>query len=370
VDDGELEDPATGENKIYYLVKWNGMFYDAATWETEEDVRRVDNVKLDEFISRKQIPPHKLAPTPQRPDVTRFVQYDSSPVYKYENTLRPYQLEGLNWLRYCYYTFRSCILADEMGLGKTVQSVALLNDIYHHVGIRGPFLIVAPLSTIPHWTRAFGAWTDLNVVDYRGGNMARKLIMETEFNYQDLEGNPISGKYKFDVLITTYEMASASAAILKDIPWRCGVFDEAHRLKNKNSKVLEVLRTFYIDHKLLLTGTPLQNNLGELYSLLHFMAPHIYDDENYFFSEYGNLSSAHEVEKLQALLKPIMLRRFKEDVEKTIPVKEETVIEVELTNPQKKWYRAILEKNFTFLKRGLKSKLYAKEGKTCERSVF
>ncbi|KAG0788881.1 hypothetical protein G6F16_006870 [Rhizopus arrhizus] len=355
IDDGELEDPVTGENKIYYLVKWNGLFYDLATWETEEDVRRVDNVKLEEFIARKQIPAHKLAPSAARPDVTRFIQYDSSPVYKYNNSLRTYQLEGLNWLRYCYYSFRSCILADEMGLGKTVQSVALLNDIYHHIGIRGPFLIIAPLSTIPHWTRAFGAWTDLNIVDFRGSHTARSLIIETEFNYLDMEGNPIPGKYKFDVLITTYETASASAATLKDIPWRCGVFDEAHRLKNKNSKVLEVLRTFYIDHKLLLTGTPLQNNLGELYSLLHFMAPHIYDDEKYFFSEYGNLNSAHEVEKLQALLKPIMLRRFKEDVEKTIPVKEETVIEVELTNPQKKWYRAILEKNFTFLKRGSKN---------------
>ncbi|RCI00137.1 hypothetical protein CU097_010915 [Rhizopus azygosporus] len=355
VDDGELEDPETGDSKIYYLVKWSGLFYDQATWETEDDVRKVDSAKLDDFLSRKQIPPYKLAPTPQRPDVTRFIQYDSSPIYRYNNTLRPYQLEGLNWLRYCYYTFRSCILADEMGLGKTVQSVALLNDIYHHVGIRGPFLIIAPLSTIPHWVRAFNAWTDLNVVDFRGSNFARNLIIETEFYYQDAEANNIPGKYKFDVLITTYEMASASAMTLKDIPWRCGVFDEAHRLKNKNSKVLEVLRTFYIDHKLLLTGTPLQNNLGELYSLLHFMAPHIYDDEKYFFSEYGNLNSAHQVEKLQALLKPIMLRRFKEDVEKTIPVKEETVIEVELTNPQKKWYRAILEKNFSFLKRGTKN---------------
>jgi SNF2 family DNA or RNA helicase len=102
------------------------------------------------------------------------------------------------------------------------------------------------------------------------------LIIETEFHYQDIEGQPIPNKYKFDVLITTYEMASAGAASLKDIPWKCGVFDEAHRLKNKNSKVLEILKTFYMDQKLLLTGTPLQNNLDELYSLLHFMQPEIF----------------------------------------------------------------------------------------------
>jgi hypothetical protein len=80
IDDGELEDPNTGEAKVYYLVKWYGLFYDQATWETEEDVRRVDNVKLDEFLSRKQIPPEKLPEPPQRPDLTRFIQYDSSPV--------------------------------------------------------------------------------------------------------------------------------------------------------------------------------------------------------------------------------------------------------------------------------------------------
>ncbi|KAI8974348.1 P-loop containing nucleoside triphosphate hydrolase protein [Pilobolus umbonatus] len=355
VDDGELEDPETGENKIYYLVKWNGTFYDSCTWETEEDIRKVDPTKLTEFISRKIIPPEKLAPPQPRPEPYRFVQYNASPRYKYNNSLRSYQLEGLNWLRFCYYNHRSCILADEMGLGKTVQSVALLQDIYYNLNIRGPFIIVAPLSTIPHWTRAFQAWTDLNVIDFRGSTLSRNLLIETEFYYHDPEGNNIPNRYKFDVLITTYEMASAGAGLLKDIRWRAGVFDEAHRLKNKNSKVLEILKTFYIEHKLLLTGTPLQNNLDELYSLLHFMSPDIFDDERYFFQEYGSLKTAQEVEKIQAFLKPIMLRRFKEDVEKTIPVKEETVIEVELTNPQKKWYRAILEKNFSFLKKGTQS---------------
>lgn len=274
------------------------------------------------------------------------------PRFKYSNELRSYQLEGLNWLRFCYYSFRSCILADEMGLGKTVQSVALLNDIYCGLNIRGPFLVIAPLSTIPHWERAFKAWTDLNTVDYRGSQLARALIHDTEFFYKDAEGQVIPSRTKFDVLITTYEMASAGASHLREINWQAAVFDEAHRLKNKQSKVLEVLKTFTIYHKLLLTGTPLQNNLDELFSLLHFMQPEIYSDERLFFHEYGSLQTAAQVEKLQLMLKPIMLRRFKEDVEKSIPVKEETVIEVELTNHQKRYYRAILERNFSFLKKG------------------
>ncbi|KAL0088183.1 P-loop containing nucleoside triphosphate hydrolase protein [Phycomyces blakesleeanus] len=355
IDEGELTDPVSGENKIFYLAKWNGLYYDQCTWETDADVERIDKAKIDEFHAHRIIPPQKVPNPPPRPDFTRFMKYDSSPVYRYSNSLRSYQLEGLNWLRFCYFSYRSSILADEMGLGKTVQSVAFLNDIYHHLGVRGPFLVVAPLSTIPHWERAFKAWTDLNVIDYRGSQMARNLIYETEFYYKDINGNIIPDRYKFDVIITTYEMASAGADVLKGIPWRCGIFDEAHRLKNKQSKVLEVLKTFYLEHKVLLTGTPLQNNLDELYSLLNFLQPEIFSDEKLFFAEYGALKTAAEVEKLQALLKPIMLRRFKEDVEKTIPVKEETVVEVELTNPQKKWYRAILEKNFSFLKRSGKS---------------
>ncbi|KAI8079886.1 SNF2 family N-terminal domain-containing protein [Halteromyces radiatus] len=355
VDEGELEDPSTGDLKIYYLCKWNALFYEHCTWEKEEDVEAIDEHKVEEFHERRIIPEAKQNPPPPRPDLSRFMKYDRSPSYRYGNELRSYQLEGLNWLRFCYYSFRSCILADEMGLGKTVQSVALLNDIYHVLGIKGPFIIIAPLSTIPHWERAFKAWTDLNVVDYRGSNFARNLIVDTEFYYKDAESNNIPDRYKFDVLITTYEMASSSAPLLSKIQWKCGVFDEAHRLKNKQSKVLEILKTFYMEHKLLLTGTPLQNNLDELYSLLSFMQPDVFSDENYFFAEYGSLQTAAQVEKLQALLKPIMLRRFKEDVEKTIPVKEETVVEVELTNPQKKWYRAILEKNFSFLKKGAKT---------------
>ncbi|KAI8147251.1 SNF2 family N-terminal domain-containing protein [Fennellomyces sp. T-0311] len=357
IDEGELQDPVTGENKVYFLVKWNGLFYDASTWETEDDLRKIDDSTIEEFHSRRQIPPQKLANPPQRPIpmVTPFAHYEQSPMYRYGNELRSYQLEGLNWLRFCYFNYRSCILADEMGLGKTVQSVALLNDIYHSLGIRGPFLIVAPLSTVPHWIRAFNAWTDLNVIDFRGSNQARNLIVETEFYYKDMQGNTIPNRYKYDVLVTTYEMASAGASLLREVQWKAGVFDEAHRLKNKQSKVLEILKTFYIEHKLLLTGTPLQNNLDELYSLLNFMQPEVFNDERLFFAEFGALQSAAQVERLQALLKPIMLRRFKEDVEKTIPVKEETVIEVELTNPQKKWYRAILEKNFSFLKKNSKT---------------
>lgn len=107
----------------------------------------MDMSKIQEFQRHRIIPQEKLPNPPKRPDYTQFVKYQAGMKYKFGNELRSYQLEGLNWLRFCYYNYRSCILADEMGLGKTVQSVAFLNDLYYQLNVRGPFLIVAPLSS-------------------------------------------------------------------------------------------------------------------------------------------------------------------------------------------------------------------------------
>ncbi|RKO96123.1 hypothetical protein CAUPRSCDRAFT_12175, partial [Caulochytrium protostelioides] len=147
-------------------------------------------------------------------------------------------------------------------------------------------------------------------------------------------------------------MAMSGASQLRPIPWMACVLDEAHRLKNKSSKMGELLKSYHMDHRVLLTGTPLQNSLEELWALLNFLQADRFASEQAFKEVYGNLKTAQDVERLQALLQPLMLRRLKEDVEKSIPVKEETVIEVELTTLQKKWYRSILERNFSWLKQG------------------
>jgi hypothetical protein len=181
---------------------------------------------------------------------------------------------------------------------------------------------------------------------------SRDVLHEHEFYYKDEQDRLIPNVYRFDVLITTYEMALAGFDALQPIIWRAGIFDEAHRLKNRASKAAEVLAQFRLEHKVLLTGTPLQNNLEELYSLLHFLQPQRFESQEDFLQEYGSLERSEDVQKLQELLRPLMLRRLKEDVEKSIPVKEETVVEVELTALQKRYYRAILERNFAFLTKG------------------
>ena len=343
-----------------YLIKWKALALDQATWEKESFVKSLsdgpDAINYYETIPDPWKKRENALAVGRRPDASQWTKFEESPVYKSDNKLRPYQLEGLNWLVYCWMHKQSCIIADEMGLGKTVQSVSFLDLIYYRFNVRGPFLVIAPLSTLPHWQREFEAWSDLRVLVYHGTEAARDVMFEYEFFYKDPKTDQIiPGLCKFDVILTTYEMTLSGQHHLRNIIWRVGIFDEAHRLKNKVSKAAEVLQTFQIEHKVLLTGTPIQNSLDELFALLNFLQPHRFFSKELFLKDYGNLRRSEDVEKLQALLKPLMLRRLKEDVEKSIPVKEETIIEVELTNIQKRYYRAILEKNFGFLMKGAKS---------------
>ncbi|XP_074134852.1 chromodomain-helicase-DNA-binding protein 7 isoform X3 [Sminthopsis crassicaudata] len=335
-----------GEPVTHYLVKWCSLPYEDSTWELKQDI---DQAKIEEFERLMSREPE--TERVERPPADDWKKSESSREYKNNNKLREYQLEGVNWLLFNWYNTRNCILADEMGLGKTIQSITFLYEIYLK-GIHGPFLVIAPLSTIPNWEREFRTWTELNVVVYHGSQASRRTIQLYEMYFKDPQGRVIKGSYKFHAIITTFEMILTDCPELRNIPWRCVVIDEAHRLKNRNCKLLEGLKMMDLEHKVLLTGTPLQNTVEELFSLLHFLEPTRFPSETTFMQEFGDLKTEEQVQKLQAILKPMMLRRLKEDVEKNLAPKEETIIEVELTNIQKKYYRAILEKNFTFLSKG------------------
>jgi SNF2 family DNA or RNA helicase len=146
-----------------YLIKWTNLPYSEATWEKKVSVLELPEGedRLKEFSNRPTLEQRrtKMVPAGWRPDRSEYQNMTESPIYKGENSLRPYQLEGVNWLVYCWTNRQSCIIADEMGLGKTVQSVAFVDLIYNRFSVRGPFLVIAPLSTIPHWQREFEAWT-------------------------------------------------------------------------------------------------------------------------------------------------------------------------------------------------------------------
>uniref|UniRef100_A0A7N8XKU1 Chromodomain helicase DNA binding protein 9 n=1 Tax=Mastacembelus armatus TaxID=205130 RepID=A0A7N8XKU1_9TELE len=340
------EDKDTGEEVVYYLVKWCSLPYEDSTWELKDDV---DQSKIEEFEQLQAAKPDSRRV--ERPPANLWKKREHSREYRNDNTLRDYQLEGVNWLLFNWYNRRNCILADEMGLGKTIQSITFLEEI-HRVGIKGPFLIIAPLSTIANWEREFHTWTHLNVIVYHGSMVSRQMLQQYEMYFRDAQGRVIRGAYRFQAVITTFEMILGGCPELNAIEWRCVIIDEAHRLKNKNCKLLEGFKLMNLEHKVLLTGTPLQNTVEELFSLLHFLEPTRFPSGNNFMQEFGDLKTEEQVQKLQGILKPMMLRRLKEDVEKKLAPKEETIIEVELTNIQKKYYRAILEKNFSFLAKG------------------
>uniref|UniRef100_A0A671XZG9 Chromodomain helicase DNA binding protein 8 n=1 Tax=Sparus aurata TaxID=8175 RepID=A0A671XZG9_SPAAU len=342
-------DKDNGEPVIYYLVKWCSLPYEDATWELKEDV---DEGKVEEFSKIQDRQPRLKRTT--RPSANSWKKLEEFREYKNGNTLREYQLEGVNWLLFNWYNRQNCILADEMGLGKTIQSITLLSEIYN-AGIQGPFLVIAPLSTITNWEREFSTWTNMNAIVYHGSLASRQMIQQYEMYCKDEKEHLIPGAYKFDALITTFEMILSDCPELREISWRCVIIDEAHRLKNRNCKLLDSLKMLDLEHKVLLTGTPLQNTVEELFSLLHFLEPAQFPSETEFLRDFGDLKTEEQVQKLQAILKPMMLRRLKEDVEKNLAPKQETIIEVELTDVQKKYYRAILERNFSFLSLGANS---------------
>lgn len=284
--------------------------------------------------------------------------------YRSGGKLRDYQVEGLSWLLRCWYMKRSSILADEMGLGKTVQVVTFLDHLFEVEGLKGPFLICVPLSTIGHWKREFDSWSKMVSCVYHdvgGGRDMRDIIREYEWYYKGRSRRLI----KFHVLITTYDDLVRDYEELAEIPWRVVIVDEAHRLRNVNSKLLECMRSVVLkglaaygyQHRILMTGTPLQNNTNELWSLLNFIEPAKFPDLEKFQMRFGNIQTQEQVEHLQQRIGPHLLRRVKEDVAKDIPPKEETIIDVELTTMQKQYYRAIFEHNHSFLMQNLKGNM-------------
>ncbi|KAF7684488.1 Chromodomain-helicase-DNA-binding protein 8 [Astathelohania contejeani] len=345
------------EGEKTFLVKWKKLPYELSSFEYEEILHKCEGFReeLEKYYKRKSLRVMRY-PIDWRPPREYFLKFEESPKFCNDNSLRKYQIEGLNWLLNRWYFRQSCIMADEMGLGKTVQTVTFVDTLFRKYDFCAPVLVVAPLSTIIHWEREFTTWTDLRVLVLHATLAGREIIYEYEFyskNNNNIK-NDLSRNCTFllfDVLITTYEVVISDYSRFQEIKFGVGIFDEAHRLKNSNSKAAQSLRNLYFNHKILLSGTPLQNNLQELWSLLNFIDPIRHDSCQRFLNEF-KMEKTEDVDKLQSLLRPLMLRRMKDDVEKSIPPKEETIIEVELTMIQKKFYRAILEKNIEFLTKG------------------
>ncbi|KAI0721210.1 P-loop containing nucleoside triphosphate hydrolase protein [Fomitopsis betulina] len=284
--------------------------------------------------------------------------FEESPSYVH-GKMRPYQLQGLNWMVSLHHNGLNGILADEMGLGKTLQTISFLGYLKHYRSIPGPHLVVVPKSTLQNWSREFELWTpDVNTALLTGSKEERAELIATRLIPQD-----------FDVLITSYEVCLIEKSALKKFSFQYIVIDEAHRIKNVDSILSQIVRSFLSRGRLLITGTPLQNNMKELFALLNFICPEIFSDyadlESFLHkdeaeAEGDDAKSKKLVEALHKILRPFLLRRVKSDVEKNLLPKKEINIYVGLTEMQRKWYRSVLEKDIDAVN-GLTGK---KEGKT------
>jgi ATP-dependent helicase STH1/SNF2 len=272
-------------------------------------------------------------------------------------TLKEYQLKGLEWMVSLYNNHLNGILADEMGLGKTIQSIALITYLIERKNETGKFLIIVPLSTITNWTLEFEQWApSLKTVVYKGNQQQRR-----DLQYQIRSGD-------FNVLLTTFEYVIKDRPLLCKFKWAHMLIDEGHRLKNTGSKLFQTLTTYYhTRNRLILTGTPLQNSLPELWALLNFILPKVFNSvksfDEWFNTPFANTGHQEKLElseeeslliirRLHKVLRPFLLRRLKKDVAKDLPDKVEKVIKCKFSSLQAKIYKQLLNYNAIFIGEG------------------
>ncbi|KAJ7942565.1 Protein CHROMATIN REMODELING 4 [Quillaja saponaria] len=340
------------------FVKWTGLPYDECTWESLDEpvlqnsqhmidlFNRFETQTLEKDMCKYDLPVKKG--DAQQNEIVTLTEQPR----ELGGSLFPHQLEALNWLRRCWHKSKNVILADEMGLGKTISACAFISSLYVEFKATLPCLVLVPLSTMPNWLAEFALWApDLNVVEYHGCAKARAIIRQYEWHARDPSGmNKKTAAFKFNVLLTTYEMVLADSSHLRGVPWEVLVVDEGHRLKNSGSKLFSLLNTFSFQHRILLTGTPLQNNIGEMYNLLNFLQPASFPSLSSFEEKFNDLTTAEKVDELKKLVAPHMLRRLKKDAMQNIPPKTERMVPVELSSIQAEYYRAMLTKNYQILR--------------------
>ncbi|KAJ1985867.1 ATP-dependent DNA helicase Snf21 [Coemansia spiralis] len=273
-------------------------------------------------------------------------------------TLKEYQLHGLEWMVSLYNNHLNGILADEMGLGKTIQTISLITYLIEKKQQNGPFLIIVPLSTITNWLLEFEKWApSVKVIGYKGNPMQRQVLQQQ------------IRRHDFQVVLTTFQYVIKDRPVLAKVNWIHMIIDEGHRMKSKDSKLALTLSTFYkTRYRLILTGTPLQNNLPELWALLNFILPRIFssaqDFDEWFNAPFASAGGQDRIElneeetllvikRLHKVLRPFLLRRLKKDVEVDLPDKVEHVVKCGMSAVQSRLYHQMLK--FGTLFRGVRS---------------
>lgn len=260
--------------------------------------------------------------------------------------LKEYQLKGLNWLANLYEQGINGILADEMGLGKTVQSISVMSYLAEEHGIWGPYLVVAPASTLHNWQQEIAKFVpEFKVLPYWGSANDRKVLRK----FWDRKHNTYRKDAPFHVLVTSYQLVVSDVSYFQKMRWQYMILDEAQAIKSSTSSRWKCLLGFHCRNRLLLTGTPIQNNMQELWALLHFIMPSLFDSHDEFSEWFSKDIESHaqsnttlnedQLRRLHMILKPFMLRRVKKHVQKELGDKIELDVFCDLTYRQRAYYR-------------------------------
>ncbi|KAE8394216.1 hypothetical protein BDV23DRAFT_180013 [Aspergillus alliaceus] len=335
-------------------IKFKGLTYEDAVWDSPPEPNNAERwadfkaayedwVKRDYTHMPDQKSLRKHLEQVRKQNFKTSIVKDTQPESMTGGELMDYQKDGLSWLYYMWFKQQNAILADEMGLGKTIQVIGLFATLiqYHKCW---PFLVVVPNSTCPNWRKEIKAWVpSIRVVTYYGSSFARQLAQKHEMF---TEG---SNDLRCHVVVTSYEtmVDDASRRVLAKIPWAGLVVDEGQRLKNDKSQLYESLSRIQFPFKLLLTGTPLQNNTRELFNLLQFCDPT--KNAEAMENEYGILSKEN-IPELHNVIRPFFLRRTKAQVLTFLPPIVQIIVPVSMSLVQKKLYKSILAKNPQLIK--------------------
>ncbi|KAJ8905446.1 hypothetical protein NDN08_001953 [Rhodosorus marinus] len=338
------------------LVRWKSLPYTSSTWEpvafvAERFPQKLEAYKRSLQALKKENSNGFLRLNPfERPVTCPQLRKDELVAAVGGEHLYEYQVEGVQWLLKSWFARQNVVLADEMGLGKTIQVIGYILKL-HQAGWTGPSLIVCPLSTVKNWAREFEKWApQINAVTYVGDVFSRRLIRKYELG---MNSSLADGKrcLRAHVIITSYEMLLVDKKdryVLRRLqPFHSLIVDEGHRLKGGYSaRLFEVASSYRVSHKVLLTGTPLQNKLVELFNLLEFLDPGRIDPSLFLDSPEDD---AH-IEQLRSILQPRLMMRTKSDVCLELPPKKEITLPVPLTKLQRDCYMAILTKKFGVLR--------------------
>ena len=262
--------------------------------------------------------------------------------------LKDYQLKGLNWLANLYEQGINGILADEMGLGKTVQSISLMAYLAEKHDIWGPFLIITPASTLHNWQQEISRFVpSLKPLPYWGNTKDRAALRK----FWQRKAITYTKDAPFHVLITSYQLVLSDEKYFKNIKWQYMILDEAQAIKSSQSARWNTLLSFKCRNRLLLTGTPVQNSMQELWALLHFIMPSLFDSHDEFaewFSkdiesnaENKGAINDKQLKRLHMILKPFMLRRVKKNVQNELGDKIEIDVHCDLSQRQRSLYRLL-----------------------------